>query len=290
MTHYLESSVLKLEVLPEIGGAITTCSFQGVQVFARPANATVKPTYLGNEKEWVRAWNGGWQLAIPNAGKEHLASLKPQGFHGNASQEKWELLKISTSDAEMLWEKEGLSIRRRISVTNNQLEIYTEVTNLESTDRTFIATEHLVLGDEFLVDPIVIDPDSDSEFVELDYVGNQSPTGWVSWGLTTWELLKLSDPARMGVLATSQISVHNPSIRINIDWDRKIFPYIWLWEEFGASHNEPWNGNTYALGIEPAVTSDGLGLGEAERLGNTLLLAQSKSLSWNMTLTFENIL
>ncbi len=285
----MRSNLIEIEVLPDFGGAITACHFSKKQILARSPYIGGVPIPLGNEEDWVRAWNGGWQLAIPNAGSQFLDTKYPQGFHGNASQDAWMVERISDDAISLRWQGEDLDIVRTISLENNQIMTTCSVTNLGSESREIVAVEHLVFGDQFLSEPMRLQPSLSTRFIELDYSGAQMASGWQDWGSTGWEELFLDDPARMGVLSTSNISVLGAQIRATIEWSREVFPFVWLWEEFGKSLGEPWNGSGHALGIEPSVIDHALGLQEAMRTGTALVILPGQTLKWFTSVTLEEV-
>ena len=287
--YHLTSESIQIEVLPHFGGAISKCYFGGAQIFAISPYSNLEPTFLGDEADWVRAWNGGWQLAIPNAGSNSMQLPYPQGFHGNASQDKWLVEHSSHQSILLRWRKEELDISRVIRVMSNQILVECSVTNLGLDTREIIATEHLVFGDQFIQDPITLHPDENSEFMPLDQTGSKFSAIWQKWGSTTWETLTNEQPARMGVLKTFKIALISGKIRATIAWDKEMFPFTWLWQEFAKSRAEPWNGLVQALGIEPAMTDNGLGLTEASRTGQALRVAPATTVTWHMSVTLEDV-
>jgi hypothetical protein len=36
-----------------------------------------------------------------------------------------------------------------------------------------------------------------------------------------------------------------------LSWPLELWPYVWIWQEFGGMSNAPWFGRAYALGLEP---------------------------------------
>jgi Domain of unknown function (DUF4432) len=287
--HRLANDIIRLELLPEIGGAITKCFFAGKQIFATSPYGKVEPAELADETEWVKAWNGGWQLAIPNAGSKSLNGDYPQGFHGNASQDRWQVELISEKSISLRWQKEELDVSRNIQLLENKIAVECAIANIGSSEREIIITEHLIFGDEFIKGPIALHPVQNSAFVPLDYYGNRTSAQWENWGTTGWEELSNEDPPRMGVLKTSGISLISGSIQATVDWNSQILPYLWLWQEFGKSVGEPWNGLVQALGIEPAMTDNGLGMSEALRTKQALRLAPGAQIKWHITLTLQEV-
>ena len=114
ITHSLASQDLSVSVLPESGGAITDGVFQGHSFLAKPPYPSIAPKFLGQEHDWLAAWNGGWQPLLPNAGGQYLDGKYPQGFHGNASQAAWNVLEKTPHSISLEWSEENLQSQRSI--------------------------------------------------------------------------------------------------------------------------------------------------------------------------------
>lgn len=42
-------------------------------------------------------------------------------------------------------------------------------------------------------------------------------------------------------------------ISMKVEWDARTLPYLWYWQEFGATTSYPWYGRLYNIGLEPFV-------------------------------------
>ncbi|MBI3428769.1 MAG: hypothetical protein HY050_01650, partial [Actinobacteria bacterium] len=150
----LTSGDLEVIILPESGGAISEASFRGFQFMARPPRQAIKPIPLGNEADWVRAWNGGWQPLLPNAGTEYMHGKYPQGFHGNASQAKWKVEDATATEVLLAWHDEELQSYRSINLSSDQIVVSGRLVNLSKEPRHFSLTEHVVFGDSLLTSEV----------------------------------------------------------------------------------------------------------------------------------------
>jgi hypothetical protein len=63
-------------------------------------------------------------------------------------------------------------------------------------------------------------------------------------------------------------------VAVALSWDKAVFPCAWLWFDFGAVNDPPWNGRTRLIALEPNTTRFGWGLAEAKRNGAHLLTLQ----------------
>ena len=287
MIHTLASEDLSICVLPENGGAITQGVFQGQNFLAIPPYPAVEPKFLGTENDWLAAWNGGWQPLLPNAGGQCLEGKYPQGFHGNASQTTWNVLEKSALSISLVWSDENLHSQRSININENEVSVLGSVVNLDREPRPLIVTEHLVLGSDFLNSKITLEPVGNAQFRELEYDGSGKGAGfepWESFQKNSWSSVTSQTPARMGVFSDiSCIRVSNENYEIEISWDARNLPYLWIWEEMAHTQEHPWNGQYLALGIEPSSASDGVGLGGE----SAKTLAVDEKFNWSVQLKIQ---
>jgi len=287
MVHTLTSNDLSISVLPENGGAITHGVFQGRNFLAQTPHPSIEPKFLGSENDWVASWNGGWQPLLPNAGGEYLDGKYPQGFHGNASQAPWNVSEKSARSLSLEWSDENLHSQRLIKINENAITLTGSLVNKDSEPRPFIVTEHLILGSDFLKTAVTLEPVGSAQFRELAYDGSANGSEfaqWESFQESNWSAVTSQTPARMGVFSNiSSIRVSNEEFEIEISWDAKNLPYLWIWEEMKYTQEHPWNGEYLALGIEPSNASDGVGLGGS----SVKTLAVDEEFNWSVELKIQ---
>ena len=70
-------------------------------------------------------------------------------------------------------------------------------------------------------------------------------------------------------LAEGSYRVRNDRLGLaaRLSWPLDIFPCVWLWEEVAFTDDAPWNGQAYAIGIEPQVAYPALGMTELRARG-----------------------
>jgi len=285
MTHHtLATEKLSLSVLPENGAAIVDGLFLGQSFLAKPPYPSIASTPLGTEGDWVAAWNGGWQPLLPNAGGEYLQGKHPQGFHGNASQAPWNVIEAKPHSISLNWSDENLHSERTISIADTEINVSGSLINLDSIYRSVIVTEHLILGSDFLNSEITLAPVGYAQFRELAYDGSANGAEfapWESFAKDGWSKVDKNTPARMGVFSNiSCIRVSNEIYEIEISWDATQLPYLWIWEEMGQTIDRPWDGEYWALGIEPSNAADGVGLSG----GSGLTLEGKERFDWSVNL------
>ena len=290
----LASDQLEARVLPQRGGVLVDLKIQNQKLLASTDWADdISPytSYASNENLWVERWMGGWQLCAPNTGSGGLQSAAP-AFHGSASQDIWSVLNQTNTSVELVWESldKQIQIMRRWVVTN-QAEVKAETSLVNQSDQVIPigVAEHLILGSDFLR-PLTQDAVGylqhcpSAEIIELDYSG--APIGQVPEAEKfdlRWSELSVDRPAT--VFALSNPTRKNISVLVgdwvaNIEWEG--LDHALIWEEFGYSKDAPWNGQIYALGIEPTNIAHGLGAS----LNQGPLLEAGKTMTWQTSLKF----
>lgn len=291
----LANGNLKIVVLPECGGAISEASYNGIQFMARPPRPAQSPVGLGNEEDWVRAWNGGWQPLLPNAGGEHKGGKYPQGFHGNASQSPWRVEEVSPDELILSWQGEELKSTRKVNVMSDQITLSGSLENLSGLPREFILTEHVIFGDLLLSESVTLQLNEQAKFMELDYDGSTNGALFKPWrevARSDWSIVTKNTPARLGLVTdvdSSGIRIVGKNLIATLLWDTQNLPYAWIWEEMGATQTDPWNGQYFCLGIEPSSAPHGAGLGESIRTGTATGLAPHGTFHWWVTLKLVSV-
>jgi hypothetical protein len=285
-TLTLSRGELRVVDSPDCGGAIIAIYLAGIQIMALPPKPSQNAILFGGEDDWVRAWKGGWQPLLPNAGTEFLSGRYPQGFHGNASQAVWKATQLSAKGVELRWDQEDLHCLRLINITEDQTTVSGKLINSSDQNRNFIITEHVIFGDLLFSSDVKLDMNDQTKFMELRPDGTADDYDWHPWSeisKSDWSTVGSNTPARMGVISNVDsvgVKITGESIEAKLTWDTDNLPYAWLWEEMGASKGDPWNGEYLALGIEPSTTSHGAGLGEALRTGTAKFLDPKEEFRW----------
>ena len=60
-----------------------------------------------------------------------------------------------------------------------------------------------------------------------------------------------------------EIENQEKRLGLRVGWDVSLMPYLWFWQEYGASGFYPWYGRHYNIGLEPFSSFPMNGLQEA---------------------------
>lgn len=274
-------------VSPASGGVIGSLRFGGREVLAHMPWTARPLGPAADERTWVESWNGGWQLLIPNAGERSGQSQPPQGFHGNASVQPWQVIDSDDAHCTLEWSEAGLSVRRVITLTGSGLLVTTQMTNDSAAEIPVIATEHCILGADALASEGSLGCSGSVEVEQLDYSGAPLNAPAVAWAGADLAAVGSDTPAGLFVLhgvGDEGVEYRTSKLALRLTWDATSLPYMWLWRELQATQDEPWCGKVRALGLEPSNTNHGLGLDFELSRGTTKHIPPGQSLTWWMRL------
>ena len=76
-----------------------------------------------------------------------------------------------------------------------------------------------------------------------------------------------------GGLVEGEYRIFNPqkNIGVHMNWDKEIFPYLWIWGMYGGYESAPWFGRAYTLAVEPWSSLPG-DFKAAQETGQTLVI------------------
>lgn len=266
---------------PERGLTIRSLQLDGHEVMAQvPWNpGPVHPQ--ATPAQWVQAWQGGWQPALPNAGLPGAG----QGYHGTASQAHWQVLRQSEHELIAHWNEDSLQVTRVVTALEDGVIVHCSARNSGASPRPVLVTEHLVLG--------TLDATIQAPGTTVHPLGDQAEQlqgePWPGAADPDWSVAVAGrTPARCAAVAEAGpdgVIVRSESVAVRIRWDRAALPYFWLWQSVAAQPAAPWNGKTLALGIEPSTTPHGQGIDAAGR--QCLLIGPGESATWWVSLRAE---
>ncbi|PZF79538.1 hypothetical protein [Jiangella anatolica] len=290
MTIELTADRVRATVHPDDGGALRDLTVAGRAVLASTPWTTVgkEEGPARTEQDWVARWHGGWQPCFPNAGPATAGVDPPQGFHGNASQAPWTLLSSGDDTAELAWaDAAGLGSRRRWTLRPGGAELSASATNDGDQARPIVLAEHLILGSDLLTTlldgPATLELPAGAVVEELAYDG--TPTGRRDHWPGDRAAVDASIPARVfAVRDVTVAAVTCPAATVRLSWRGAAVPHLLVWQEFARSAEPPWNGETYAFGLEPTSTAHGAGLGAGH---GAVVLAPGESMEWSVSLEVE---
>lgn len=82
-----------------------------------------------------------------------------------------------------------------------------------------------------------------------------------------------------------EITDSDTGVGARVEWDADIMPFLWYWQEFGASTGYPWYGRSYNIGLEPFTSMPSLGLAEAVSNETALTIEPASDIAFQLQYT-----
>ncbi len=283
-TVFLENEQLRVGILADKGADLFEFNYKPRDMdFAwLTAKGIQNPTsYLSTSPDpvatFIDYYLGGWQEIFPNAGPPVSYQGALLGQHGEVSNLPWDYQVIE--DNEMLvavkflvkTQKVPFAIEKvvRLRSGERQLEIEETIRNESTVPLHAMWGQHITFGQPFLSEGCRITLPAGVSVVPHDVPTN--PTGrrvkagttysWPTAQSETGEKVDLSVLPPRGTSSEELYllgfqdgwyEIHNPlhKLGMRVEWDARVMPYMWFWQEFGATQGYPWYGRHYNVGLE----------------------------------------
>jgi hypothetical protein len=254
----LGAGELRAVIDPGHGAEMDELEMTGRQVLSNTPWERRPAVPADDESDWLGAWQGGWQILFPSAGRAGMADGRWHPFHGASSQASWTVQAGAPAAATLCWADDGWDLKRRVTLSEYAVRVETEATNNTARARPAVAVEHLTFGDDLLAAGPLHLQSGPCQLQALD--GDGAPTGklrrWPIGGdAEDWSLVPTSGPAsRFGTLVgldDTSLGLRLADLQLRVRWDPSL-PFLWYWLELDATSQAPWSGSTRALGLEPA--------------------------------------
>lgn len=263
---------------------------------------------------FLDVYPGGWQEVFPNAGAPSQWAGATYGQHGEVSALPWDVEIVTDTEDEVAVRflvrgiKTPCSIAKVVRVKSGVagIEIEEQVTNESPVPFQAMWGHHITFGKPFLVSGARIRLPAGVTALPHEMAVEASarrvhtadsfawPIGKGPGGVeedfsivppagTASELFYLSGfPDRT---AWYEITRPETIFGMRVEWDASIMPYLWYWQEFGATKGYPWYGRNYNIGLEPSSSYPTNGLPDAVANGSALVLAPGTTRSLWLTVT-----
>jgi hypothetical protein len=313
---FLENEAIRIGINADRGSEVFECCY-------KPRDLDLAPRFrdgmrpLGTiaasptpELAFIDLYSGGWQEVCPNGG----APCTYQGIRFGQHDEVWRLAwdyelieddpKAVAVALSVAAQRVPLRLRKeiRLRAGTARVEIKETLENLSGAALDVMWGHHLAYGPPFLQEAcrITLPPGTEviTHDVPIDPAGRRVVAGRFPWP-------KLPSPGG-GTVDLSVVPKHgtesdivyltgftegwyemvrpDDGLRLRVEWDLHTMPYLWFWQEFGASQIHPWYGGLYAVGLEPFSSYPTNGLEEAAANGTALKMAPHASRAFHLGL------
>jgi galactose mutarotase-like enzyme len=308
---FLENELLRIGVLADKGTDVFEFNYKprDMDFVWLTAGGVRNPTsYLSTSPDplatFMDYYPGGWQEVFPNGGAPSSYLGARFGQHGEISNLPW--------DYEIVEDEED-SVAVRFSVRTQKTPFYLEKElRLRSGESRLLVEEtltneseaplhamwghHLAFGRPFLDEGCLIRlpegatviPHGEPTHPEGRRVRGNKNYVWPFAEGESGEEVDLSVLPERGTLpemlyltdlTEGFYEIENPDkgLGLRVGWDVGQMPYLWFWQEYGASDFYPWYGRHYNIGLEPFSSFPTNGLEEAVDNGTAISLSGGES-------------
>jgi len=233
-----------------------------------------------DDTSWVAGWRGGWSLLFPNAGSACEFDGRVHPYHGDAALSEWAVLHVDDVCASLEFtDSSGITVDRVHVVEERSIAITTTIRNPTEVTFSFVAVDHLILGEQFLTSQTVI---------RLPVGKRRNLDDHASDG--RWEDIPNEPGQRFGCItgiAEARAMVLSELVELSVQWEGELLDSLWYWVELASTLEEPWAGAVRCLGIEPATTTETRGLAVAVAGGSARTLGPGAITTFSTTLTIK---
>lgn len=250
---------------------------------------------------------GGWQEVFPSGGAPSSYLGANFGQHGEVSNLPWDYEIIQDSEEEVAvrfmvrTQKTPFIIEKvlRLHSGEGTLHIEETLTNESEIPLRAMWGQHLAFGQPFLEKGCKIHLPEGTRVIpheeQINSAGRRVRGGteysWPSAKDESGEQIDLSVLPERGThsellyltgLPEGSYTIENPHKRLSlrVSWDVGRMPYLWFWQEYGASRLYPWYGRYYNIGLEPFSSFPTNGIAEAVENDTALSLGPRETLSF----------
>lgn len=307
----LASASLTIEVLPELGAAITSVRRTGDDLelmhrtpWGLPSRGIPQLTATA-EVQRYDVDPGGWQSIFPNGGDTVTIDGADQGFDGEARVSPFDVAELSDTRIRMTTRlrRSPVEMTKIIEVLDDTVTVTESVRNLGIDDRDVMWGSTVQFGAPLiskdtevecgtaLVHPdatILYDADYEdvmpwprtpgrSSVINLRYLPDRGSENRVAY---------LTD------LDHTRATITNRAVgcAVRLEWDADPWPYLWYYLEAGGTDGHPWFGTGYFLALTPSSSWPAHGLHDARRISaSALKLPAGEELTSRLSLRVESV-
>ena len=248
-------------------------------------------------------FSGGWQEVLPAANFPVDYKGASFGAHGEVALLSWDYRILEDSEKTISVEfsvnlrRMPLRLIRIMTLTNGELRFDESVENLSGEEIKFQWGQHLVIGGPFIDPGMEIIVDTGEPIEVPNFPGStyrftpDRKSNWPNALDSTGQIVDVSTFGAndgtdghiiLGPMSNSAVTFRNKTLKtdITLEWDKKTFPYCWIWMVLGGIKAWPLWGKERLITIEP-FSSPVITLTEAIEQDKALQLSGHQSIkSW----------
>jgi uncharacterized protein DUF4432 len=244
---------------------------------------------------FLDSYPGGWQEVLPNGGAPSVYRGASFAQHGEVATVPWDYDVIDESAVRFTVSVRRMPLRlvKTLRLRAGGLEIDEELVNEAPVPMELMWGQHITFGAPFLGPGCRIRvPEGISVTPHVTAIHPAGTRRVAAGGPYRWPTVpdgsggtvdlsvipEHDEPSEIVYLSEFEqgwYEVTDPQAGtgLRVEWDATVLPYLWLWQELGASTDYPWWGRAYVVGLEPFSSYPTDGLAAAVDNGTALRLA-----------------
>ena len=313
---FLENEKLRVGVLADKGTDVIEFNYKprDVDFVWLAAGGVRDPTsYLSTSPDSLAAfldyYPGGWQEVFPNGGAPSSYLGARFGQHGEVSNLPWDYEIVEDDERAIAirfsvrTQKTPFRLDKTLRLRSGESHLRVEET-LKNESEVALHTmwgHHIACGRPFLEEGCrirlpegaTVVPHEEPIHPEGRRVDDSRTYAWpivedqagASVDLSVLpEAGTMSEMLYLKELSEGWYEVENPkkALALRVEWDVEQMPYLWFWQEYGASGFYPWYGRHYNIGLEPFSSYPTNGIADAVRNGTAMLLGAREERRFSM--------
>lgn len=320
---FLENEKLRVGILADLGTSVFEFNYKPCDMdFAwLSAGGVRNPTsYLSTSPDplatFMDYYPGGWQEIFPNGGAPSSYFGARFGQHGEVANLPWDYEVIEDREEAVTvrfsvrTQKTPFLLEKEIHLVSGESSLHIEETLTNESETTLQAMwgHHIALGYPFLEEGCrillpegtKIIPHSESIHPQGRRVMGNRNYSWPLAESEAGEKVDLSVLPKRGTMSEMLYLTELPEGRyevenvrkglgLRVEWDLELMPYLWFWQEYGASRFYPWYGRHYNIGLEPFSSYPTNGMQEAVENGTALSIGEREKLDFSLRVTVLDI-
>jgi galactose mutarotase-like enzyme len=252
---------------------------------------------------------GGWQEVFPNGGAPSSYLGASFGQHGEVSNLPWDYEIVEDGEDAVAvrfsvrTQKTPFYLEKvlRLRSGENRLRVEETLMNESETSLRAMWGHHIAFGRPFLEEGCRIHLPEGATVIPHDEPIHPEGRRVRGGKRYTWPLAEgnsgeevdlsvlpgrgeISEMLYLTDLSEGRYEVENTrkGLGIRVEWEVGLMPYLWFWQEYGASRFYPWYGRHYNIGLEPFSSFPTNGLQEAVDNGTALSIEAHEKRSFSL--------
>ncbi|HLV97341.1 MAG TPA: DUF4432 family protein [Ktedonobacterales bacterium] len=306
-TVFLENEQLRIGILVDKGTDLFEFTYKPQDqdfIWLSPGGVRNPTSYLSTSPDplatFLDAYPGGWQEIVPNGGAPSSYLGAHFGQHGEVSNLPWDYRILEDTEEQVAviftvrLQKVPFAVEKTLRLRSGERCLSIEEVLVNESDIPLRAMwgHHITFGQPFLdehcsirlPEQITVHSHPTPIHPQGRRVNGNKLYSWPFVEGVDGGLIDLSRMPSRGTISEIvylsgfqqgwyEIFNQRKGLGLRVEWDAQTMPYLWFWQEFGASHGYPWYGRAYTIGLEPFSSHPTDGIAQAVANETALVLA-----------------